>query len=138
MKPEIAKNGYYQVTLWKEGKKKKPLIHRLVAAAFVDNPRGYGEVNHIDEVKGNNRADNLEWCDHAYNMNYGMIKKKIGDANKGRRVSAELRQRNSDRMRGLKWINNGEIERYVSKDDVKRFVCDGWKVGRKERKRKTV
>ena len=28
-------------------------------------------VNHKDEDKTNNNVDNLEWCDHRYNMNYG-------------------------------------------------------------------
>ena len=38
------------------------LIHRLVAATFLDHPQGKDFVNHIDGDKWNNRADNLEWC----------------------------------------------------------------------------
>lgn len=38
------------------------LIHRLVATAFIPNPNGLETVNHIDEDKHNNRAENLEWC----------------------------------------------------------------------------
>ena len=34
-------------------------------------PRQLNEVNHIDEDKDNNRADNLEWCKHVDNCNYG-------------------------------------------------------------------
>ena len=65
-----ASVGYFMVDLWKNGVKSKLLVHRLVAIAFVD---GYAEgllVNHKDECKTNNRADNLEWCNHAYNVQY--------------------------------------------------------------------
>ena len=63
--------GYLQVNLYKEGKGKMYLVHKLVATAFVENPEGYAEVNHINEIKSDNRAENLEWCDRAYNVNYG-------------------------------------------------------------------
>jgi hypothetical protein len=46
-------------------------VHRLVANAFCDNPCGYNEVNHKNENIRDNRAVNLEWCDHKYNCNYG-------------------------------------------------------------------
>ena len=83
LKPWVQQSGYASVSLWKDGKKKNVLVHRLVAEAFVDNPCGYSEVNHIDEVKGNNSATNLEWCTRKYNMNYGSIKAKQSACHKG-------------------------------------------------------
>ena len=35
-------------------------------------------MNHKDENKLNNRADNLEWCDRAYNNSYGTGRKRAG------------------------------------------------------------
>lgn len=66
-----GRKGYLAVALNKDGKTKQFGIHRLVAQAFCPNPNGYVEVNHKDEDKTNNRADNLEWCSRSYNVNYG-------------------------------------------------------------------
>ena len=63
--------GYYNVTLCKESKSHTYRAHRLVAFHFCEGyKRGY-VVNHKDEDKSNNRADNLEWCTQLYNQRYG-------------------------------------------------------------------
>ena len=69
-------NGYLEVILFKEGKGKHYKIHRLVAQAFLENSKGYNEVNHKDENKQNNCVENLEWCSRSYNNNYGTGNKK--------------------------------------------------------------
>lgn len=71
LKPSIANNGYCQVTLYKDAKKKKFLVHRLVAEAFLPNPHNLPHINHKDENRLNNIVDNLEWCTPRYNNNYG-------------------------------------------------------------------
>lgn len=63
--------GYLGVRLSKNNKARLHYVHKLVAQAFIPNPNGYEEINHKDECKANNHADNLEWCDHRYNMTYG-------------------------------------------------------------------
>ncbi len=96
--PFLRPNGYYEITLWKNGKKKNWLVHRLVAKTFNISKSNFKymqnedithtimdelEINHIDENKLNNFADNLEWCTPKYNCNYGSRNKRIGIANKG-------------------------------------------------------
>ena len=71
LKANNVGKGYLQVKLFKDGKRKTCYIHRIVATAFLDNPKNYNEVNHKDEDKTNNCVDNLEWCSHSYNNNYG-------------------------------------------------------------------
>ena len=67
-----TRDGYRSVTLYDCNRKlKTKYVHRLVAVAFVPNPHNHPEVNHKDENKSNNRADNLEWCNRSYNVNYG-------------------------------------------------------------------
>lgn len=77
LKPSLANNGYYQVTLYKDTGKKKFLVHRLVAEAFIPNPENHPQINHMDEDPYNNRADNLEWCTAEYNNAYGTARIRI-------------------------------------------------------------
>lgn len=63
--------GYYRVHLRRDGRDKRISVHRLVAIAFIDNPLNLKFVNHKDEDKTNNHANNLEWCTAKYNCNYG-------------------------------------------------------------------
>lgn len=63
--------GYLRVRLYKDGISKQFFVHRLVAEAFLPNPQNLPQINHKDENKKNNCADNLEWCDVKYNINYG-------------------------------------------------------------------
>lgn len=74
LKPSLANNGYLQVTLYTGNSRRKFLVHRIVASAFVANPNNYTCINHKDENRLNNAADNLEWCTIAYNNNYGTAK----------------------------------------------------------------
>lgn len=69
--PAKEHGGYYFVVLYADKVKRSFRIHRLVAQLFVENPNNYEQVNHKDENKLNNQADNLEWCTCKYNINYG-------------------------------------------------------------------
>ena len=65
--------GYMVVsfTVSETGTHENRFVHRLVAQAFVPGYREDLDVNHKDEDKTNNRADNLEWCSPSYNTQYG-------------------------------------------------------------------
>lgn len=71
LKPYRNYNGYLKVDLYKDGKRVKYFVHRLVAETFIPNPNNYPQVNHKDENKENNFVSNLEFCDCKYNINYG-------------------------------------------------------------------
>lgn len=60
-----------RVSLWKNGKLKDWLVHRLVAYAFILNDdNSKDSINHIDGNPKNNHVSNLEWCDHYENNNH--------------------------------------------------------------------
>ena len=67
LKGEITIHGYRQYHMKVSGVSRKMKAHRLVALAFIDNPHGYKQVNHIDGNKLNNEVSNLEWCDARHN-----------------------------------------------------------------------
>ncbi len=74
LKNYLSDNGYYQVTLYNGNVRKKFLVHRLVASAFIPNPDNLPHINHKDEDPSNNAASNLEWCTPLYNNRYGTAK----------------------------------------------------------------
>jgi hypothetical protein len=78
LKPFQLKSGYLAAMLYdnESGRKKTFRVHRLVAEAFIDNPDDLPMVNHKDEDKTNNFAENLEWCTNEYNVNYGSARKR--------------------------------------------------------------
>ena len=66
-KPWINNKGYKVVDLYKDGKGKHVLLHRLMAEAFVPNPNNYPIVLHKDNNKTNVDPDNLAWGTYSEN-----------------------------------------------------------------------
>ncbi len=71
LRQQISKFGYPRVELKQDGRTYTAAVHRLVAAAFIPNPDNLPQVNHKNEIKTDNRVENLEWCTCSYNINYG-------------------------------------------------------------------
>lgn len=92
------KDGYLIVNLNSEKQRQQTFkVHRLVAYEFCqnDNPRIKTQVNHKNENKKDNNYNNLEWCSHTYNINYGM------------RTIKAIEHR--ERAIVMKNVNNGDV-----------------------------
>ena len=75
----IFSNGYLMVSLYDNNHRaKKFAIHRLVAETFLENPSKLPVINHKNEIKTDNRLENLEWCTPEYNFSYSIEKMRKG------------------------------------------------------------
>ena len=133
LKPCYDRDGYLRVYLCKNGKRKTRFIHRLVAGAFLPNPNGYSEINHRDENKVNNYANNLEWCTREHNVNHGTMIERAAQA-RSKKVRAvniktgEVLTFNSAKEAGRKGYSLGKVSmacRGVYKASTGKMIGDG-------------
>lgn len=72
MKQSSNWQGYLHCTIRDaKGIKIRISIHKCVCDVFIPNPNNYPCTNHKNEIKWDNRAENLEHCTYSYNLTYG-------------------------------------------------------------------
>ena len=111
LKPHLTDHGYLKVTL----NGKIHFVHRLVAKAFIPNPENKETVNHKNEVKTDNRLENLEWMTIRENLQYGTgaarsIRKRVGK----HKVNWKRRFQNEDGS----MKSDAEIEAIIASADT--------------------
>ena len=80
---EITIHGYCRVRLYdQDGNAKHFAVHRLVMTAFRENLDL--QVNHINEIKTDNRLSNLEYVSEADNCNHGTRNTRISESVRGK------------------------------------------------------
>lgn len=109
LRHKIDRYGYKVVCLSVGGKCYHRTVHRLVAQTFLPNPLALATVNHINEIKTDNRVTNLEWASIADNDNYGTRNRRIADTKSKLPVEQILKDGRTILYKGVKdaWRKTG-------------------------------
>lgn len=129
IQPSLNKDGYYQISLYKNGKAENKFVHQLVAIAFIPNPQNKPTVNHRDGEKTNNNANNLEWATekeqqyHSRNVlgNKSFISEKCRLCRKYKSQQKKVERSDGVKFNSIKEAANGDesLRKHISE------VCKG-------------
>lgn len=94
LKKSINRYGYETVSMCKQGKNLTKSVHRLVASCFIYNKDATkNQIDHINGVKHDNRAENLEWVTNSENqkraIELGLVKHRKGESHHQSKLSEE-------------------------------------------------
>lgn len=88
---KLTRNGYYSVDLWVDNKRHRDYVHRIIATAWIDNPNGFTQIDHIDGNRLNNSIENLRFCTYEVNNNNPISKmRRILSRRKDKSKSVEI------------------------------------------------
>lgn len=113
--PTLSNCKYLVMDLYKNGKRKTELVHRLIALTFIENKTNASDVNHKDGNRLNNELSNLEWVSRSENLkhSYRVLGRKCW-------MKGMTGAKNS-KSKKIKCLKNGELfKEYDSIMDAQR------------------
>lgn len=129
LKQRLDRENSCRVNLWKDGKDKTFLVHRLVCEAFLENPENKGFVNHKDGNRKNNHAENLEWNTSEENNNHAFDNELISTSIKIKLVNIESGEEMIFRSMTKASLYIGRNSGYISRlMKNKRTEVDGYRI----------
>lgn len=109
----MCKNGYLQVDLYANGSSVHKNVHRLVLSTFhpqLDHNKN--QVNHINEIKTDNRLENLELITQAENLTHGTRIERMSKTLQKSRCCRSVLQLTKDGVLVKKWLSMSEASRF--------------------------
>ena len=73
IKPRLSKKGYHALKMLNN----EVYWHRVIAEAFIPNPRQLPQIDHVNGNKQDNRVENLRWCTGSQNIHYYLEMKRL-------------------------------------------------------------
>lgn len=121
LKQMTTRSGYSYVNLATRGRYKTFTVHRLVAKAFIPNPEGKPQVNHINGIKTDNRVENLEWATPKENLRHALQTGLIPVAERKHNAQLTAEQvkfirENPNKLSGVELANALGVSPLVVKD----------------------
>ena len=140
MTPNKNKDGYFTVFLWKNGKRKKCRVHRLVAFTFLENPEGKPEINH--KIEGDvgktlnmvifnedgtidKEKSTIEWVTREENNNYGTHNERMKKTLTNGKLSKKVLQFTLDDEFVREWESTAECGRNGFNQGKVSECCNG-------------
>lgn len=126
--PAHDKDGYLVVCLSAfDGTQSTIRVHRLVAAAFLDDFDEKKTVNHKNEIRSDNRVENLECLTIKENNNYGGRNKRVSESKRNTNCKKVIQRTLSGEIIKV-WVSLRELVRNTSYDaSLISRVCRGIK-----------
>lgn len=115
-------HGYLFVRLCKNGEYKTKRVHRLVAQAFIENPDNLDTVDHINGIKTDNRAENLQWLSNSDNVKR-FYREQITEEQKQRKINAFRKNQEHSTIKPIICTTTGIIYESVT-DASKKLNID--------------
>lgn len=114
--------GYLRVGLRINGVLHNLSVHRLVAQAFLGEPEPGQVINHINEIRTDNRLENLEWVTQKQNLRHSLRRhpeyrlnraKAVIQIKNGVRIATYASAREAERLTGFCFSGIGQAARGV-------------------------
>ena len=122
IKEYYDKDGYKLTSLRKDGNNRMFKVHRLIALAFIPNPLNKKCIDHINQIRDDNRLINLRWATVSEN-NQNKIN-NVEDLYISKKINKECKQ-------GFNWVfrlnidgKNKTIKTSVDKEKLIKFRDD--------------
>jgi hypothetical protein len=83
-------------------------VHRLLAFAYIPNPKQLPHINHKNGIKTDNRIENLEWIDHDGNMRHAFSTGLVNNTG----IKNGMSKLNEDQVREIKSLLASGMSQY--------------------------
>jgi hypothetical protein len=118
LRPHANNKGYATISVWENGKRRRYLVHALVAEAFIGRrPWGF-DVDHVDGNILHNGARNLEYVSHSENIRRGYVGKRGG-----RHPLARVSDEDATRMKARRFFGERGVDLSREYGISQQLVC---------------